>query len=865
MELIERDDFLMLLHNRFNNIPDGDGHCFFVMGEAGIGKTSLVKTFLKQVEDRSIQYTGACDSLFTPRPLAPLYDLALQIKEDWTHSIQSMSARTELFAKFAQALTSKGKPVVLVFEDIHWADEATLDFVKFFARRISRTRCLFILTYRDGEINQQHALRNVMGELAPDTFTRMQVTPLSRLAVYKMADEKGFDAENVYSVSGGNPFYVNEILASYSTGVPDNIKDAVLSVYNRLEDGTKNMWQLLSVIPEGLEINRLTSIVPSWHAEIENCMAKGILVIKSNKIFFKHELYRRTVEVSLSPFKRIILNKSLLDLFLKTFEEEKEIERIVHYAKNANENNMVVKYAPLAAAQAASVGAHIEASKLYLTAIEYSGKDNMDELVRFYEAYTYECYLTNQLKDAIIYQGKALKVWQQRNDREQIGNSLRFLSRLWWFEGNRDEAEKYGKQAIAILESQPASRAKAMALSNMSQLKMLSEENEACVEWGTRAIAMAKEINDDEVLCHALNNVGTAQWRYPYFKSSAIENLLESLAIALKHSFHEHAARAYTNIISSSVSSKDYGFANQYLADALSYCEERTLDSWTQYILSLKAKLLLDTGEWNGAASIAGHLLVNPQQPAVIKIGALVILATINTRRGGDDASPYLEEAKSLAFVTKEYQRIIPVMVAFLQYEWLSGRKVLTAEELKAGIEMVQQVDHPILNSEFAFWLQKARLREIALPALYEPYKLLQEGKPAMAAHFWDKNNCPFEKAMALFEGDEDSKRNALAIFQQLDAVAVYEKIKMEMRAGGIKKIPRGLRESTKNNPAQLTNRELDVLLLLEKGVQNKEIADTLFISPKTVDHHISSILYKLEVNSRLKAVAEATKLGILK
>ena len=134
-----------------------------------------------------------------------------------------------------------------------------------------------------------------------------------------------------------------------------------------------------------------------------------------------------------------------------------------------------------------------------------------------------------------------------------------------------------------------------------------------------------------------------------------------------------------------------------------------------------------------------------------------------------------------------------------------------------------------------------------------------------MTAEFWEQKGCPFEKAFALFEGTEDDKINALLIFQQLGADAVYEKIKMEMRVGGIKKIPRGLRESTRTNPAQLTNRELDVLQLLKHGVQNKEIAETLFISTKTADHHVTNILFKLDVNSRLKAVNEAVRLGILK
>src|SRR6185503_3338033 len=142
----------------------------------------------------------------------------------------------------------KGKSLI-VFEDIHWADEATLDFIKFLARRINRLHCLFILTYRDDEIHSHHPLRNVLGQLPPDSFTRLQLTPLSKQAVEKMAGEKGYNGEDVYSISGGNPFYVNEILASYSQGVPDNVKDSILSSYNRQEERTKQVWELLSVIP----------------------------------------------------------------------------------------------------------------------------------------------------------------------------------------------------------------------------------------------------------------------------------------------------------------------------------------------------------------------------------------------------------------------------------------------------------------------------------------------------------------------------------------------------------------------------------------------------------------------------------------
>ena len=494
MELVEREGFLRSLETMFESVAEGEGHCMLLSGEAGIGKTSLIKSFHKEKKDSCKIYQGTCDALFTPRPLAPIYDIIWQIQNDTQDKELYNVDRSLLFNQLFNGLEQQKKPVIIIIEDIHWADEATLDFIKFFARRISRIQCLFILSYRDNEILDNHPLRNVLGQLPSDSLTRLQLQPLSRHAVEKMAEERGYKGEDVFSISGGNPFYVTEILASYSPGVPDNIKDAILAVYHRQEKGTKNAWEICSVIPEGLEINRFGKIKSSWDEGMDHCFALQIIIIKNNRVVFKHELYRRTIEGSLSPFKRIALNKRMLDLFLDSFEAEGEIERIVHYAKNANENKLVVKYAPIAATKAACVGAHIEASKLFLTAIEYSEGNDEDQMVEFYESYAYECYLTNQTKDAIIYQGKALKIRQKKNEIERAGQSLSFLSRLWWFDGNRQESEKYARQAIEVLGSQPASKAKAMAYSNMSQLKMLSDDNAECIEWGNKAIEMAKEI-----------------------------------------------------------------------------------------------------------------------------------------------------------------------------------------------------------------------------------------------------------------------------------------------------------------------------------------------------------------------------------
>ncbi len=865
MELIERDGFLAMLQTKFKNIAEGEGHCIFVSGEAGIGKTSLVKAFREEKKGDCLIYQGACDALFTPRPLAPLYDIMWQVNSEVRHNSRIIKDRSALFAEFFRELSNQNEKTIIVFEDIHWADEATLDFIKFFARRISQLRCLFILTYRDDEIHSRHPLKNVLGQLPPDSFCRLQLTPLSSSAVEKMAMKMGYNGEDVYSISGGNPFYVNEILASYSAGIPDNIKDSILSVYNRQDEKTKHVWELLSILPTGFNIKYLEKTEPSYAASIQQSLDTKILILKDGILFFKHELYRRTIEASLSPLTRVRFNKEMLDVFIESYERNPEIERIVHHAKNANEYETVVHYAPLAAVKAASVGAHVEASKLYLTAIEYYQGNDKDILIQFYEGYAYECYLTNHIKEAIIYTEKSLHLWRGKNDTEKTGKCMRFLSRLWWFAGNRKNAESFGEQAIEVLNKQPSSSAKAMAFSNMSQLKMLSDQSSECIAWGEKAIAIAKELDDEETLCHALNNVGCVQMKIQSSYHAGFDLLQQSLDLALKNSYHEHVVRAYTNMAGISITMKKYAFAKKILNKGIEYCEERCLDSGTSYMLSWKARLNFETGSWKEAYSIADNLLKNEYLSPVIKIVALVVVARIKIRRGDPDAIPLLLEAKARAFETHELHRIIPVLVTLLEYEWITGEIVIEKEVLDRTIDMIEQSDNIFDNNEFAFWLLKARKRHLPLRELYEGSEVSSKAIALKAAVLWGKLGCPYEHAFALFEGSDDDKRKAITIVHQLGATAVYEKMKLEMRVFGIKSIPRGIRKTTQLNPALLTSRELDILPLLKEGLQNKEIAAKLFISAKTVDHHISSILFKLNVNSRVKAVAEAHRHEIIK
>ena len=313
------------------------------------------------------------------------------------------------------------------------------------------------------------------------------------------------------------------------------------------------------------------------------------------------------------------------------------------------------------------------------------------------------------MKEAIIYQQKVAQIWQEKDNAEKVGDSLWFLSRLWWFDGNRRQAERFAQEAIDVLADQPPTRAQAMAYSNMSQLKMLSDQTVECIHWGEKAIGIADELKDEEILSHAYNNVGSVQMRVPAYRQKGLDLLKRSLDIAPERHLHEHAARAYTNMASNAIQLKDYPLATTILNEGIHYCEELELELWRTYMLSWKARLLLDTGHWTEAEAIAGQLIRSETQASIVKILALVVIGTIKMRAGEADALPLLLEARTKAFEAMELQRMLAALNALLEYEWITGQPVLEKAAIEYAIGLISQGGTLRESSEFDFWLWKVR------------------------------------------------------------------------------------------------------------------------------------------------------------
>src|SRR5260221_13753220 len=206
MDLLERETQLEALAGALAEAAGGAGRVVLVHGEAGIGKTSLVECFTAEHANAARMLWGTCDALFTPRPLGPLYDMAQQTSGHLLGLLNN--AETNRAALFSAVLGElQAGPTLVVIEDAHWADEATLDLIKFLGRRIHRLKALLIVTFRDDELKSEHPLWFALGDLPDQTVRRVRLSALSERAVRTMAAQKGRPAGGLYELTDGNPFF----------------------------------------------------------------------------------------------------------------------------------------------------------------------------------------------------------------------------------------------------------------------------------------------------------------------------------------------------------------------------------------------------------------------------------------------------------------------------------------------------------------------------------------------------------------------------------------------------------------------------------------------------------------------------------
>lgn len=859
-ELLQRFEQLSVLAERLAAVRESShGRLVLVAGEAGVGKTVLVRRFCAEPGRAARILWGACDPLFTPRPLGPLLDVA-QTSGGELEELVERGARPHELAKAIMRELGTRAPTILVLEDVHWADEATLDVMRLLARRVETVPTLVIVTYRDDELDRAGPLRIVLGELATsEAVDRMKLAPLSAPAVAQLAESSGVDADELYRKTAGNPFFVTEILAAGEDEIPHTIRDAVLARAARLTPAARALLEAVAVAPPQAELWLLEVLATDALDHLEECLRSGMLTSEPGGVAFRHELARLAVEESLPPNRSIALHRKALAALATPPAGAPDLVRLAHHAEAANDAEAVLRFAPAAGARAASLGAHREAAAHYARTLRFADRLPTEARAELLERRSHECYLTDQSDEAIEALESALRCHRELGDRRKEGDSLRSLSDILWCPGRTAEAEQAGREAVAVLKRLPPGRELAMAYSNLSQLRMNVEDAEETVAWGTRAIELAQRLDDVEIMVHTLNTIGTMA-----LLSGAPEGrrkLEQSLELAEQAGLEEHVGRAFLNLGKANLRNRSYALTDPLLDAGLAYCTEHGLDLFRLYLLAYRARSELDRGRWAEAVESAELVLREPRTSTLPRTLALVVLALVRARRGDPGYWPLLDEALGLAEGTGEPQRIAPVAAARAEVSWLEGEHDAVANA--TGTALALRGQDPWFSGELAYWRWRAGIEEEVPPEAAEPYALQLAGDWERAAEVWTEIGCPYEAALALADGDEAALRRGLAELQRLGAVPASSLVAQRLRERGVRGVPRGPRPSTQSNPANLTEREVEVLALVAEGLANAQIAERLFISSKTVDHHVSAILRKLSVRTRGQAGAEAVRLGL--
>ncbi len=855
--LIERSEQLDAVTRLLAEVvAQREGALVFVGGEAGAGKTSLVHEFAARSAVRVV--VGGSEPLRTPRAHGPLLDLAAELGGDLSALVEQGASPGDLVDALARTVS---QPTVLVFEDLHWADEATLDLLRHLARRLRRLPALVLATYRDDELSRAHPLRVLLGELATERRVhRVRLPLLSADGVSRLASGRTVDVERLHLLTGGNPFFVTEVLAAGTEGAPDTVRDAVLARAARLPPLTRRLLEAVAVVPSRAELWLLDAIAPMSLSGLEECLASGMLLADRETVRFRHEIARASIEDSLPPDVALALHRRALAALVES-EDPIDPARIAHHAAVVGDSRSVLAYAPVAAERAARLRAHREAAAHLASALRYVDQLPRSGRVDLLERHAYECYLISQPQLAGESQRRALAEHEAAGDRLRQGDSHRWLSRLAWFSGDGPTAETEARLAIELLEPLGPTTELAMAYSNRSQLCMLADDLVGARDWGGRAIELAERLDAPDIVAHALNNVGAAEANAGIRQGLA--SLERSLHIAEAHGLEEHVARALTNLASTSVGMHDLDAGIPWCDRAIAYCTDHDLDSWRLYTTGWRARAHLERGSWDLALRDAATSLETPSLAPTV-VNTLVVLGRIRARRGDGDPWTMLDEALSVATKTDELQRLLPVAAARAEVQVLEGRPDLVSAETDQALALALDRGPVPSLGEVLAWRRRAGVTDPPYDGLPEPWALELAGRYREAAEAWAGRGYPYERAWAMVAGDDDLARAGLVALQDLGAAAAAVAVARRLRQRGVQGLSRGPRPATARTAYGLTARQLEVLGLLATGLRNSEIADSMVLSERTVDHHVSAVLAKLGVQTRSQAAAVAVRDGIV-
>ena len=859
--LLERDELLGRLRTAFADAAAGHGALLFVGGEAGVGKTTATRLFFEEADRDAIGLWGGCDPLATPPPLGPFLEVAGGAPSAVADAIDADSG-AHAVAMALLAAGARGLPLLLVLEDVHWADEATLDVLRVLGRRAGGTPTLVIATYRDDELERDHPLRVLLGDLATsDGVGRLKVEPLSLAAVARLAEGHQVDPASLHRLTSGNPFYVTEALAAGGDDVPATVRDAVLARVARLGPHATAVVEAVSIAPPALDAGSILAVVGEASESIDECLASGVLRADDGGIAFRHELARVAVEESISPARRLALHRSVLLALTDSPRAGSDVARVAHHAEQAADREAVLQFAPAAAAEAARRGAYREAAAQYARALRFADDLAPGDRADLLEGRSRACYLADDQTEAIEVIREAIRCRQEQGAPLEEARALTELTDYLWCRGYNGEADEAVVRASQLAAGLPERREHAYVFHTQALEALGQGDLGASLEHAQRALEIGERFRDGTIAGHARVTVAGIVARRDL--EHGIHLLEEAVESARRQGEHEVAARGLNGLVFRGIEWNRNDLVERSIEDAIEYCTEHTQDLWRINVLAVAARWALDRGRWDDAVGYADAVLDDPRESPWTHHEALCVLALVRTRRGDPGAREALADAAAVGVPREQEFAHVDLAAAQSEVAWLEG----ATDEVDAATAgmLSTELGDPDSVARLRFWRRLAGL-DGALPVDDAgPYALGLAGRWEEAAKAWDESSRLYEAALARSRTDDvEELRHAHAESLRLGARPLATLVARRLRECGARSVPKGPRATTRANEAELTPRELDVLALVAEGRRNAEIAGRLFLSTRTVEHHVSAIRRKLGARTRGEAVAAAGRLGLL-
>jgi DNA-binding CsgD family transcriptional regulator/tetratricopeptide (TPR) repeat protein len=660
----------------------------------------------------------------------------------------------------------------------------------------------------------------------------------------------------VHRRTAGNPFFVSQILAQPESPLPANVRDAVLARISGLAPSARRSLELLSCTPEPVGRALLDALGVS-PTTVGVLAATGLVDRHGRGVAFRHEIARSAVLDAVAPGSEQALHAAMIDALEAVGGDP---SALAHHAAAAGDVPRILRYAPAAAAEASRSGAHREAVAFSETALRHLGNDTAaDTAARadLLETMSLDLYLADRLRDAIAAREQALELRRGMGQVVAVGAAHTALAGFAWGAADRALAERHAEAAVTILSSADNRRALGFALSRHAFLAAWRGDSAEARRAGHRAARIADELGGDVVL-HGTASTGVAVARLLDGDLQGRTDLLTASETGLAHRLDDLATTPLANLCHYDVEHGRLGDAEESIAHALRVSEQRDAPICTAYLLGVRARMRLLQGRWAEADDDARAVLCSGDIP-LGRLWPHLVLGLLVARREAPPANPDLDELWRRVHKLDNPGLVAAAAAALAENAWITRRPDPRLDEPLAA----DLFTRPFAGADAALAPLRRWARRLAEAGVQQVGPAPRDAPPDTPAGRCPADQ-PYERALAHWDdGSPDDLLAALPLLDGLDARAVCALFRARLREAGVHGVPRGQLAATRANPAGLTARQLDVLALLARGLSNADIAARLVISPKTADHHVSAILAKLAVRSRLEAADVARRLGV--